>query len=148
MPKRIQRTAPSRKPLWVCPKCGRQFASVHPQHSCGNYKLDDHFANKSPVVRELFDLLLKTINRFGPVTAHALKSRIVLQAETQFAAVTTRKHSLECYFWLKRKATHPLIHRIEMGIFRDYGHVFRLAKPEELDEELAALIQEAYVLGN
>ena len=135
------------KRLWTCPDCGRQFASHNTYHSCGNYALDDHFAGKDPLVRELFDQLLKTLEHFGPVTVYPLKTRIVFQAETQFAAVVTRKRWLEGYLWLKRRAAHPAIQRIEMQVFRDYGHVFRLKHPADLDEALAALLQEAYVLG-
>ncbi|MBF8282332.1 MAG: hypothetical protein HW378_1247 [Anaerolineales bacterium] len=135
------------KPLWTCPNCGRQFVTPNKQHSCGRYEIDDHFAGKDPIVRELFDHLLGVLKQFGPVTAYALKTRIVFQAETQFAAAMTRKHWLEGYLWLRRRAAHPAIQRVEMQVFRDYGHIFRLTKPEDLDEALVALLHEAYVLG-
>jgi len=135
------------KPLWTCPDCGRQFASHNTYHSCGNYALDDHFAGKDPLVRELFDQLLRTLEHFGPVAVYPLKTRIVFQAETQFAAAVPRKRWLEGYLWLYRRAEHPLIHRVEMHIFRDYGNIFRLARPEDLDEALVVLLGEAYALG-
>jgi hypothetical protein len=34
-----------------------------------------------------------------------------------------------------------------MGIFRDYGHIFRLAHLDDLDEDLVNLLHEAYILG-
>jgi hypothetical protein len=144
--KRLKRARTAR-PLWTCPHCGRQFGSRNTQHSCGRYALDDHFAGKNPAVRSLFDHLLKALQGFGPVTAHALKTRIVFQGERQFAAVVTRQRWLEGYLWLRRRATHPLIRRVEMQVFRDYGHVFRLTRPEDLDETLMALLHEAYMLG-
>lgn len=143
-PKRQQHHAP----LWVCPNCGRQFVSANKWHSCGQYKIDDHFIGKDPLVRELFDHLLKTIQEFGPVTAYALKTRIVFQAETQFAAAVTRKHWLDGYLWLRRRAEHPSIWKVEMHVFRDYGHIFRLTRPEDLDEALVGLLHEAYALGS
>jgi hypothetical protein len=136
------------KPLWTCPNCGRQFVTPNKQHSCGRYQLDDHFAGKDPIVRELFDHLLGVLKQFGPVKAYALKTRIVFQGETQFAAAMTRKHWLEGYVWLRRRAAHPAIQRVEMQVFRDYGHIFRLTRPEDLDEALVALLHEAYVLGS
>jgi hypothetical protein len=39
--------------LWQCPKCGHRFASRNLWHSCGNYRLAEHFKNRSPVVRQL-----------------------------------------------------------------------------------------------
>jgi hypothetical protein len=116
-------------------------------HACGRYEIDDHFAGKDPAVRGLFDHLFKTLKKFGRVTAHATKTRIVFQAETQFAAVITRRRWLEGTLWLRRRAQHPGLRRIEMGVFRDYGHVFRLALPADLDPALVALLHEAYLIG-
>ena len=135
------------KSLWVCPDCGRQFVSVNRNHSCGLYGLQDHFVNKEPVVRELYDLLFETLKQFGPVRAFPVKTRIVFQAEVQFAAAMPRKRWLDGYLWLRRQAAHPRIRKMEMRIFRDYGHIFRLKRPEDLDEELADLLHEAYILG-
>ena len=135
------------KSLWVCPDCGRQFASVNRNHSCGRYSLEEHFAGSEPVVRELYDVLFETLERFGPVRAYPIKTRIIFQAEVQFAAAVARKRWLDGYLWLKRQAAHPRIHKIEMGIFRDYGHIFRLKRPDDLDEQLSDLLHEAYILG-
>ena len=139
--------AKPRKSLWVCPHCGRRFVSANRNHSCGEYRLEDHFVAKEPIVRELYDLLLETLERFGPVGVFPVKTRIVFQAEVQFAAAMPRKRWLDGYLWLRRQAAHPRIYKIEMGIFRDYGHLFRLARREDLDENLADLLHEAYILG-
>lgn len=133
--------------LWVCPNCGRQFVSVNRNHSCGRYHLEDHFAGKEPVVRGLYELLVETLERFGPVGVFPVKTRIVFQAEVQFAAAMPRKRWLDGYLWLRRRAAHPSIQKIEMGVFRDYGHLFRLTRPDDLDEDLEDLLHEAYILG-
>jgi hypothetical protein len=109
--------------------------------------LEDHFVGKGPVVRELYDLLVQTLERFGTVGIFPVKTRIVFQAEVQFAAAMPRKRWLDGYLWLRRQAVHPRIRRIEMGIFRDYGHLFRLTHPEDLDDDLVDLLGEAYILG-
>ena len=135
------------KSLWVCPDCGRQFVSVNRNHSCGEYSLEEHFAAKEPVVRELYERLLETVEQFGPVGVFPVKTRIVFQADVQFAAAMPRKRWLDGYFWLRRQAAHPRIRKVEMAVFRDFGHVFRLTRPHDLDEGLADLLQEAYMLG-
>ena len=137
----------SPKSLWVCPNCGRQFVSVNRNHSCGRYSLEDHFVGKEPVIRDLYNLLFETLKQLGPVSVFPVKTRIVFQAEVQFAAAMPRKRWLDGYLWLRRQTTHPRIHKIEVGVFRDYGHIFRLTHPEDLDEDLADLLQEAYILG-
>ena len=133
--------------LWVCPNCGRQFVSVNRNHSCGGYNLEDHFRGKEPGIRPLYDLLVQTLERFGPVGVFPVKTRIVFQAEVQFAAAMPRKRWLDGYLWLRRQADHRRILRMEMGIFRDYGHMFRLSRPEDLDDDLVHILQEAYLLG-
>lgn len=135
------------KSLWTCPNCGRQFISINRNHSCGRYSLEDHFAGKELIVRELYDLLFETLKQFGPVKAFPVKTRIVFQAEVQFAAAMPRKRWLDGYLWLRRQATHPRIRKIEMEIFRDYGHIFRLARHDDLDEDLIELLHEAYIIG-
>jgi hypothetical protein len=110
--------------------------------------LENHFVGKEPIVHELYDLLFETLKQFGPVKAFPVKTRIVFQAEVQFAAAMPRKRWLDGYLWLRRQAAHPRIHKIEMGIFRDYGHMFRLTRVEELDEDLVDLLHEAYILGS
>jgi uncharacterized protein DUF5655 len=137
-----------RRSLWVCPDCGRQFVSVNRNHSCGYYSLEDHFAGKEPFVREVYDGLVGTLKQFGPVGVFPVKTRIVFQAEVQFAAVMPRKRWLDGYLWLRRQATHPRIRKIEMGIFRDYGHLFRLTRLDDLDEGLIDLLHDAYILGS
>src|SRR4026208_45277 len=137
---------PSRS-LWVCPNCGRQFTSVNRNHSCRQYSLADHFAGKEPDVRELYDFLFNRLKQFGPVRAFPVKTRIIFQAEVQFAATIPRKRWLDGYLWIRRQAAHPRIGKIEMGIFRDYGHLFRLSRADDLDEDLLNLLHEAYILG-
>jgi hypothetical protein len=54
-----------------------------------------------------------------------------------------RKRWLDGYVWLRRQATHPMICKIEMGIFRDYGHIFRLTRSEDLEQGFVDLLHEA-----
>jgi hypothetical protein len=90
---------------------------------------------------------MQTLERFGPVGVFPVKMRIVFQAEVQFAAAMPRKRWLDGYLWLRRQAAHRRILKMEMGIFRDYGHMFRLTCPEDLDDDLVQILQEAYLLG-
>lgn len=136
------------KELWTCPECGHQFVNANTYHSCGNYDLEDHFLGKEEHVREIFEALVELVEGIGPVKVYAQKTRIVFQVRTRFASVVTRKSWLNLQVWLKRKADHPLLQRIEMYTYRDYGLIFRLSKIEDIDEALSKLIHEAYVMGS
>lgn len=136
------------KDLCTCPDCGHQFVNANTYHSCGNYELADHFRGKDPQVRQLFDHLVELVEGFGPVTVYAQKTRIVFQVRTRFAAIVTRKSWLILQIWLKRQADHPLLQRIEMYTYRDYGMIFRLTRTEDIDDALENLIHEAYAIGS
>jgi hypothetical protein len=86
-------------------------------------------------------LLLEALEQFGPVGVFPVKTRIIFQAEVQFAAAMPHKR------WLRRPTGHPKIRKVEMGIFRDCDHLFRLTRPEDLDKGLIDLLHEAYIAG-
>ncbi|HTR20731.1 MAG TPA: DUF5655 domain-containing protein [Gemmatimonadales bacterium] len=136
---------PSRsRPLWRCPKCGHRFVTRSLWHSCGRYRLADHFAGKSPLVRATFRRWVSVARRSGPVTVYAQQTRIVLQARVRFAGAVVRQHWLDAALWLRRRVTHPRVHRIENLGRLGYGVHFRLSTPADIDRQLAALIREAY----
>src|SRR5688572_20871374 len=72
--------SPQERPLWTCPRCGHRFVTRHLWHSCSRHTLAEHFIDKPPHMRELFNSFVAIIERFGPVTVYAQKSRIVCQA--------------------------------------------------------------------
>jgi Domain of unknown function (DUF5655) len=116
-------------------------------HSCSNYPLEYHFVSKDPIVRLLFDNYVKFVERCGPVTIYAQKTRIIFQTRARFTGVMTRKRFLECSLWLKRRIDSPRFHRIETFGGRDHVHYFRLSDPSQLDDELAEFLKEAYAVG-
>lgn len=135
---------PRPKPLWRCPKCGHRFVTKNLWHSCGNYRLADHFKGKPAVIRETFDAFSKLVRGMGPVTIYAEKTRIVCMVRARFAGAIARTKWLECGMWLRRKAEHPRLHKIEQYGPDSFGHKFRFDGPEQLDEAFARLLREAY----
>ena len=137
----------SQPPLWVCPKCGHRFVTANLWHSCSQHDLDDHFVDKDPLVRALFDDLAAAIQSFGPVEIYAQKTRIVFTVRVRFVAVSPRKRWLDGHVWLKRRADDPHFRRIELLPPTNYIHHFRLTDPAQLDEDFIALLRESYAVG-
>jgi hypothetical protein len=133
-----------RAPLWQCPKCGHRFASRNLWHSCGNYRLADHFKHRSRIVRQLFNQWRAMARVCGPVTVYAQKSRIVFQARVRFAGAVVHNEWLEATLWLKRRVEHRCLHRVESFGRLGYGMHFRLTEPTDLDGDLERLMREAY----
>jgi hypothetical protein len=137
----------SETPLWTCPRCGHQFVTRNIWHSCGRYDLDNHFVGKDDLLRPTFDRLVEIANRCGYVTVYAQKTRIVFMVRVRFAGVVVRKHSLDWALWLTQRINHPLLQRTEVFGAHSFGLHFRLTKPEDIDDQLEALICEAYKTG-
>jgi len=138
---------PKKRPLWTCSRCGHRFVTRNMWHSCGRYRVADHFKGTDPLVRQLFRRFRTLVQKCGPVTMYAQKTRIVFQTRARFTGVATRKHWLDGAVWLKRRLEHPRFYRIETIPPGDYIHRFRLTKLSEIDSELEKFVREAYAVG-
>jgi hypothetical protein len=137
----------SGRDLWQCPSCGHRFVTANIWHSCGRYRIEDHFTGKEPIVRQLFDRLDEVIRGFGPVNVYAQKTSIVFQVRVRFARAMPKKQWLDGHFWLKRRAGHARLTKVEHLLRADWIHWFRLASPEDLDREFVKLLRESYAIG-
>jgi hypothetical protein len=136
-----------RRTLWRCPKCGHRFATRNLWHSCGRYRLADHFTGKPPQLRAAFRRFVAAARACGPVTVYAQKSRIVIQARVRFAGAVVRKGSIDAGVWLRRRVTHPRVRRIEDFGRLGYGIHLRLTQPSDVDARVVGFIREAYALA-
>src|SRR6185437_4435553 len=92
--------------MWVCPSCGRSFASRNQSHTCAALgDLDRHFAPSSPQVRATFDAVLACVRAVGPVQVLAEKTRIALQVRMSFAAFMPRRDWLNGHLVLAGGST-------------------------------------------
>ena len=139
--------ARAQRSLWQCPKCGQTFVTANVWHSCINVPLDVHFEGKPPGLRKSFDALVKAARAFGTVTLRPVKTRIALQANTRFAAVTPRKSDLHCHVVLGHGTPRPPIRRVEK-VGNSYVHSFVIATPADVDTRVKDLLGEAYRLDS
>jgi hypothetical protein len=137
-----------RPPLWTCPRCGHQFVTRHLAHACSNFTLDHHFAGKDPRIQRLYNRFLRVIHANGPVTVIPQKTRIALMTRVRFAALMPRQKWLDAHLWLTRRAAHPCLRRIDAFGPRALIHNFRFTSLSDFDPPLAALVREAYAVGN
>src|SRR5262249_37447202 len=102
---------------------------------------------KSPVVRAVFDRILEVVQSFGPVEVLPEKTRIALHVRMSFAAFMPRRHWLDGHLVLARQAPSPHVRKIEVYSPRNVLHTLRLHTPAEVDDDLKALLNEAYTVG-
>jgi hypothetical protein len=134
--------------LWRCPRCGRTFANRNQAHTCAALTdLDRHFAGKDPSVRASFDRIVAAISTIGPVEVLAEQTRIALIVRMSFAAFTPRKRWLDGHLVLARRVSSQRFRKVEVYSPRNVLHTFRIASPDEVDDEFEAWLAEAYAVG-
>jgi hypothetical protein len=133
--------------MWTCPRCGRSFANRNQQHACGPLDLDRHLAGRDPEVVAIFERLVELAERNGPVTVLPEKTRIAFQVRMSFAAFSLRRRWVDGHVVLARRLEHSRFRRVETFSPRNHLHQFRLERLEEVDEEVAAWLAEAYRVG-
>jgi hypothetical protein len=139
--------AAEKRPLWKCPKCGHSFVTKNLWHSCVRVPLGAHFRGRPKARKETFDRWIAAARDCGKVTAYAQKSRITIMARVRFAGAVVHNSYVDAALWLRRKADHPRLKKIE-----DFGrlgqvHHFRLESPADVDSALEALMRESYRVG-
>lgn len=125
--------------MWRCLACGRTFANCNHAHACAEPgDLDRHFEHASPEVRATFDTVLAAVSMLGPVQVLAEKTRIALHVRMSFAAFMPRRRWLAGHLVLARRIDSARFVRIDELSARNVVHAFRLASPEEVDEQFTA----------
>lgn len=133
--------------LWLCQKCGREFANRNQSHSCGRYTLAPHFRGKPPGIRALFDQVVAVIRAIGPVRILPEKTRIAFQVRMSFAQITPRPGWLDGHVVLARRQDHPRFRRVQTLSPRNHVHEFRLTDLSDIDADFRAWLAEAYLVG-
>jgi uncharacterized C2H2 Zn-finger protein len=135
------------KGLWTCPRCGRMFANRNQSHACEHHTVKQHLKGKGSHVRSLYQAFVALVEECGSVSIVPEKTRIGFQARMIFAAVNLRTDGLDAQVVLSRRLENPRFTRIESISPRNHVHHFRILSLEELDDEVAGWLKEAYQVG-
>jgi uncharacterized protein DUF5655 len=111
------------------------------------FSLNSHFENKEPIVRSIYDQLLKKVRQFGQVIEDPKKTSIHLVNAKAFAGVATRKNSINLTIKSDRRLPSSRIHRTEQASKRRFHHEVKLTSPADVDAELLTWLKDAYALS-
>jgi hypothetical protein len=137
-------TSPGLSGLWICPNCGARLISRNLWHSCGQYALENLFANAEPSALALARRYVAVLRSLGDVQVIPQKTRLVCVARVRFCGLEPRKSGFVASFALHRWLDSP---RIAKTV--DYGprwraHYVRIRSDADLDDELTAWLQESH----
>ncbi len=134
--------------LWSCPECGAKLVQRNLSHACGDFSVERFLAGKGERARALFERFEALVARCGPYERAPAKTRVAFMVRMRFASVNgVSERGLRAHLCLPRRIDSPRFTRVE-PIGRILGHHFRVASPDELDDEVLGWMRESYALGS
>ncbi len=112
------------------------------------WTVEDHLRGKPPVSVALYLRFVQLVAACGPFTYAVAKTTITFKGSRRgFAGAKPTPRGLTGYLDLTRQVTDPRIISSSPYTKRLFTHQVRLTRLEELDDDFAALIREAYAVG-
>jgi hypothetical protein len=112
------------------------------------WTVDRHLADKPTEIVALYRRFIELAEACCPFTYSVAKSAITLKGDRRgFAGASPGQARLDGYLDLQRSVTDPRIRRSAPYTKRLFVHHFRVVSLDQLDDEFAGWVGEAYAVG-
>jgi hypothetical protein len=112
------------------------------------WTVQDHLRDKSPDVIALYQRFVELVEACGPFEYLISKTGITFKGSRRgFAGAKPTSRSLDGYLDLQRRVEDPRIRRASPYTKRLFVHQFRITTADQLDDEFAGWLREAYEVG-
>jgi hypothetical protein len=111
------------------------------------HSVGEHFENRDPSVKEIYQAIVLTAKKLGPVKEDPKKTSIHLVRKTAFAGIATRKTGLILTLKSDADILHPRIARREQASANRWHLEIKLESPEQVNKEIVAWLKKAYELA-
>lgn len=112
-----------------------------------NHTIDQHFAGRSPVVRDIYNALLTAAGAFGRIEEDPKKTSIHLNRKSAFAGVQTRGTFLVLTVKAARDIDDARISRRERASANRWHHEIKIADADEIDSRVIGWLRDSYELS-
>lgn len=113
-----------------------------------DWTVERHLKDKPAEVVALYDRFIAIATRCGPFTYAVAKTAITLKGSRRgFAGAAPGATRLDGYFDLQRQVDGPQIRRSSPYTKKLFVHHFRVTHLDQLDDDFAAWMAEAYEVG-
>lgn len=110
--------------------------------------MEDHLLGKPDRIVALYERFIALVQDCGPFSYRVTKTAITLKGSRRgFAGAKPAKQSLDGYLDLQRTLRDPRIMRSSPYTKRLFVHQFRVTSLDQLDEDFAGWVHEAYQVG-
>jgi hypothetical protein len=113
------------------------------------WSVDRHLRGKPPAVVELYERFVELVQACGAFEVSVSKTAITFKGSRRgFAGAKPTPRGLDGYLDLQRRIEDPRIRAASPYTRRLFVHQFRVSTPEQLDDEFAGWVREAYGVGS
>jgi hypothetical protein len=113
-----------------------------------DWTVEDHLRGKPAAVVRLYERFVELVEACGPFHYAVSKTGITFKGSRRgFAGAKPKAGSLDGYLDLQRRVEDPRIRSAGAYTQRLFVHQFRVSAPEQLDDEFAGWVREAYEVG-
>jgi hypothetical protein len=112
------------------------------------WTVEDHLAGKPADIVALYERFVGLVQECGPFSYRVTKTAITLKGSRRgFAGAKPTRRSLDGYLDLQRELRDPRIRRVSAYTKRLFVHQFRVTSLDQLDQDFAGWVREAYEVG-
>jgi len=112
------------------------------------WTVQDHLRGKPPAVVALYQRFVELVEACGPFDYSVSKTAITFKGSRRgFAGAKPTSGSLDGYLDLQRRVEDPRIRTASPYTKRLFVHQFRVTAADQLDDEFAGWLREAYEIG-
>ena len=109
--------------------------------------VQQHFKDRAPAVRAIYDAILTAAKTFGPVRQDPKKTSIHLVRQTAFAGIATRREALILTLKAAADISSDRILKRERASTNRWHLEVRLTAPTQVDRQLVTWLRQAYDLA-
>jgi hypothetical protein len=112
------------------------------------WTVQDHLRGRDPAVMRMYERFVALIDACGPAQVTVSKTAITFKGSRRgFAGAKPKDRWLDGYLDLQRRVDDPRIRTASSYTKRLFVHQFRVTALDQLDEDFAGWVREAYEVG-
>jgi hypothetical protein len=112
------------------------------------FSVAQHFEGKDPVVRSIYEKVIKESGKFGKVVEEPKKTSIHLVNKSAFAGVMTRKNALILNIKSAAPIKHTRITKSERLSANRFHQEVKLTSPDDVDPVLVGWLRDAFEISS
>jgi hypothetical protein len=132
-------------PIWVCPRCQRQFGRQRQSHECAPaMTLEEYFSTGPARERPIYEVVAAHLEALGPIHVEPVSVGIFIKRSRTFVELRPKVKWEALSFALPRVEDSSRIARRMRSGSTTY-HVVNLYGPDDVDDQVREWLTESYL---